>query len=677
MVDAISRAEVAAVTDPTARTIDRIDEAVASCDFSRAAVLALSRAKAGEEVAVEVMATILPGIRDIALAAVLLSISTGDRANAWLSLVRARRFPGLPDAIGVELVVLYAAWREGAATALIVPEARRISRTSVGVEGNALLYTLSKGIGDPNLLMLTRHMEVYAAHERGRNIVRALERALSYSIEEHLQMFPREPAPKPVPSGFTVRIGPRVGRNEPCPCGSGQKYKRCCADKDAQVAPSPVSGLSWDDYVTKAANRMSGDDVLGLSLRDLGRVDLHGLAELPLIIAFRRFCAEHQWDHAEAAVNDLVRRPNARDADGFRLDFIAEALRANEIERARVHLALLGDSSMASIDALEVDLSLRRSDAFDALAKVTAEAVRNDAETDGIDLAHTLLRVIPGLGILVARGCLHADRPLDNEMLLEAVEEARDALNLPPGDPAWDLHAALVDDEDSDDDDGNDDDGEHERLATEARSLRSSLRATTTRLEDLEQQLAVKQSELGSPRPATTSVTEPIDRERERSLRMKVEELQALVREGNTERGELRRQLAAASVAARPLPSSSPVPPRTESDKEEDGMELVVAGTREIAVPVVSRRMQDALPQVPRAVASEALRTLGALAAGDASEWRGVKQARDMARPILMVRIGIHHRFLFRLEAGTLEALDLVSRESLLATLKRIRAARA
>jgi hypothetical protein len=23
-----------------------------------------------------------------------------------------------------------------------------------------------------------------------------------------------------------------VGRNDPCPCGSGKKYKRCCLDKD-------------------------------------------------------------------------------------------------------------------------------------------------------------------------------------------------------------------------------------------------------------------------------------------------------------------------------------------------------------------------------------------------------------------------------------------------------------
>jgi preprotein translocase subunit SecA len=25
-----------------------------------------------------------------------------------------------------------------------------------------------------------------------------------------------------------VRVGPKVGRNDPCPCGSGKKYKQCC-----------------------------------------------------------------------------------------------------------------------------------------------------------------------------------------------------------------------------------------------------------------------------------------------------------------------------------------------------------------------------------------------------------------------------------------------------------------
>ena len=35
----------------------------------------------------------------------------------------------------------------------------------------------------------------------------------------------------------TVRREPvkkkiKVGRNDPCPCGSGKKYKNCCLDKD-------------------------------------------------------------------------------------------------------------------------------------------------------------------------------------------------------------------------------------------------------------------------------------------------------------------------------------------------------------------------------------------------------------------------------------------------------------
>ncbi|MBF4694123.1 SEC-C metal-binding domain-containing protein [Fusibacter ferrireducens] len=29
----------------------------------------------------------------------------------------------------------------------------------------------------------------------------------------------------------TVRIEERIGRNDPCPCGSGKKYKKCCLNK--------------------------------------------------------------------------------------------------------------------------------------------------------------------------------------------------------------------------------------------------------------------------------------------------------------------------------------------------------------------------------------------------------------------------------------------------------------
>jgi hypothetical protein len=33
----------------------------------------------------------------------------------------------------------------------------------------------------------------------------------------------------------TIRKQTKVGRNDPCPCGSGKKYKKCCSNQTSQV----------------------------------------------------------------------------------------------------------------------------------------------------------------------------------------------------------------------------------------------------------------------------------------------------------------------------------------------------------------------------------------------------------------------------------------------------------
>lgn len=38
-----------------------------------------------------------------------------------------------------------------------------------------------------------------------------------------------------VGGGTVVRVGPKVGRNDSCPCGSGKKYKKCCIENDPVV----------------------------------------------------------------------------------------------------------------------------------------------------------------------------------------------------------------------------------------------------------------------------------------------------------------------------------------------------------------------------------------------------------------------------------------------------------
>ena len=45
----------------------------------------------------------------------------------------------------------------------------------------------------------------------------------SLTAQNKLQMMEVEPTAKQL-----SRTPPRVGFNEPCPCGSGRKFKRCC-----------------------------------------------------------------------------------------------------------------------------------------------------------------------------------------------------------------------------------------------------------------------------------------------------------------------------------------------------------------------------------------------------------------------------------------------------------------
>jgi preprotein translocase subunit SecA len=46
-------------------------------------------------------------------------------------------------------------------------------------------------------------------------------RGEDYSANENDQFDPNPVKSEP------VRVGPKVGRNDPCPCGSGKKFKNC------------------------------------------------------------------------------------------------------------------------------------------------------------------------------------------------------------------------------------------------------------------------------------------------------------------------------------------------------------------------------------------------------------------------------------------------------------------
>ncbi|HUJ58010.1 MAG TPA: SEC-C metal-binding domain-containing protein [Kofleriaceae bacterium] len=644
----ISRAQLEAASDCSEAAIRA---ALAGLDHERAAMLAIARARR-EPVPVELVAEILPGIEFPAITCALIAIASGDRATL-LDLLEHRRFPVGKDTAELEAIVLFAAWRGGAPLARVIPELRRLAARSMTAAGYALLATIAAAIDDPNVAAATKHLAPYPK-EYAKQLA-ADERAMTASVEQVIAALPAEVETSR--GGFTVRGAKQPGRNDPCPCGSGLKYKKCCADKPVAM-PSPVPGLSWDEFLGAGADRMTAEHVLVLELRDLARVDLGRLATQPLRAAFRRFVRARAWDHAERALDLLIAR-EPEQADDDRDELIDYLLECRERARARAHVARLV-APERQYRTLELAAHDDPAAAWRDLVELSERALRGGDNGAELDLAYTLLRASPALGIHAARACIGARQVDDADMLLDTVEDARDRLGLPPTDPAWRVLDQLTEREPS-------------AKPPDEAALREQLLSKAAQVDQLERALSALRGELDAERTRPAAALARAPEASAGALEGRVRELEALIREGNAERRELRTKLQAADG-----PKRADEAPRTRreaaAEPDDADTEAVPQGARGVVVPRFDRRVIDALAEVPAPVAAEAMRTIGTLAAGDGFAWRNVKQAKDMTRQVLMARVGIHHRLLFRVDDGALDALDLITREQLLTTLKRLRA---
>jgi hypothetical protein len=670
------RVSRAAIDAAPAATPEAIRAAVAACDYDRAAVLAFARARRGEPVELADVMPILPGLELWSIACALIAIGRGDRVQL-LELLERRRFPRRIDSGEIEAIVLYAAWRASAPRDRLIAETRRLSVRQMTVEGFALVATVGAALDDANVAAAVKHL-LATAKEHAAGIAET-DRALARTLDQAIAALPPE-VEIPDGGGFTVRAAKQVGRNDPCPCGSGQKFKRCCADKPVKSG-SPIAGVSWDEFLTTAADRMTVEHIDELALVDLARVDLARLAPEPAIAAFETFCAAHEWDHAERAFAIIAGRADVTDVQRINLrdKLVFDYVELGDLARARVHYDQLPEDNreMFALDFTSDPAELWRT--TEAWAHEIADG--DDRGRFG-DLAYGLLRRSPRLGIVIARAVVGSGDLTEADVLLEAVEDARDRLNLPPGDPAWDVLDALGKRRGGR---GRGDD------SAEATELRESLAASAARADELERSLAATRAALDASRVPTVAELarardqpEPVDPSKARSLEVKVRELEAMIRDGNAERRELRRQLQTtaepdhehvADTGKRRGAAPRPAVTGPTADEAEDALgDSVTPAARPVSIPRFDRRAVDAIGSVPGQVAAEAMRTIGALAAGDLAAWRGVKQAKDMPCTVLMARVGIHHRLIALSDGGSLEVVDLVTREQLMTTLKRLRA---
>jgi tetratricopeptide (TPR) repeat protein len=125
----------------------------------------------------------------------------------------------------------------------------------------------------------------------------------------------------------------KPGRNDPCPCGSGNKYKKCCLAKEEAVAreqlvkaQAPRDTLRRDQRA--AADRLQVTELTAAVAARLARAEEEDAYEDALDIASNAvvdLVRAAKLDEAEAAARDLLRSfPDAH--DGWdRLGMVHEA----------------------------------------------------------------------------------------------------------------------------------------------------------------------------------------------------------------------------------------------------------------------------------------------------------------------------------------------------------------
>jgi preprotein translocase subunit SecA len=121
--------------------------------------------------------------------------------------------------------------------------AERDPRIEYKREGSRLFNEFMKGIRErvTDVIFKVRQQQEYVMRNVYSNAVENFQRQTSYGVgaspaaqEVRAERAAAGEAPPPVenvketPMKTIVNEGPKVGRNDPCPCGSGKKYKQCC-----------------------------------------------------------------------------------------------------------------------------------------------------------------------------------------------------------------------------------------------------------------------------------------------------------------------------------------------------------------------------------------------------------------------------------------------------------------
>ena len=493
-----------------------------------------------------------------------------------------------------------------------------------------------------------------------------------------------------VGGGYTVRRPiPKLGRNDPCHCASGKKYKKCCYVKDQELLrdASQYAGITRSELKSQPGLIDDPSVIYNMRSYELNKLKPSALSENQLITGYQ--CAM-EFGLRELAFDMLVeseRRPGEHEFDqGHFEDLIERVLEAGDIDLARKIRDHCGEHAWYQPQSIQFRFDLLENpERFDSLEQDCRKSVTGvlDEETEYdeslIRLAYDCASRHPALAIVFARAAIASDpdRHLDNEMLLDVIRDARVDLDLEPwNDPAeslfdWIEHRTQLKEKVEAENE------EVKRLSSRLEAARAALDEKKQALRDMEQLVkelgrqAEKAVEPNLQDAAREHGLDTVDHQsREETLqrlRGQVAGLKAEIGEQQQQRGQLRKMLEEERKKRSALAKqNSPV---EQAGPEEEAVMAEPAG-RPI-LPEYTDAFRKICESLAPTLVAKAILAAGRFAAHDRMIWRQTKPIKRL-QDHYRIRISLDYRMIVHWQPGkSLCILDVIPRQDLESWIKR------
>nr|WP_294225581.1 SEC-C metal-binding domain-containing protein [Prosthecobacter sp.] len=553
----------------------------------------------------------------------------------------------------------------------LVPQARLLARTkNLTSDQWSYILAMTAVIADGHLTDLvvsqcgikTSRDEVLL---RGLKLAETLLAMYRKPPSEHV---PEEP-PRHISSGGpTRRAVARVGRNDPCPCGSGKKYKKCCHDKDQERLhfSTSVAGKTHAELRHEMEAHVTLERLEKMRPYELAHMDPCKLPRKLLPPFLLLLGAVYEFE-ALASAFERVELGNDLEKSWDAGTLYAGMKGRADIVRRLVRARYREDEPPPAPEELSmrVRLALAQDDPAEFLRTLEAVAKEAATSTDHTLLMDTgyaaLFSPYKALGILIARGLLPLVRKRDTVALFDEILRARDLLNISADDPYGDIIEKRFTEEVVDT--GKD--------AEELRKARTLLESKAREVRELKEAREVamrrlrlmEKNHLREEKSEQARQQAPQESEELRNLRQKVQAMKSDLHARNNERAELRRKLGETYSELHALRGQA-APSPAALDTEDALLGEEVSHTQPLRLLEFPKKFHDTLSSLPRQVARGALELLGRLAGGEPAAFSGVVRLKALP-DTLRARIGIDHRLLFRLLPDCVQVVDLINRRDL------------